>query len=113
MTHEPAYERFEAASPQGRSQRVEFKKAGFLTAGDQPELFFFLVDSSEVVVGVSGEALRQWQHSRHYLSREEKIDLAGLFLKQRIVAGMALVPENLYLGPAELERLLRELGFSS
>ena len=113
MTHEPAYERFEVSSPDGRRQRVEFKKAGFLTAGDQPELFFFQVDSSEVVVGVSGAALRQWQNSRHYLSREEKIDLAGLFLQQRMMAGKALVSENLYLGPAELERILRELGFSS
>ena len=113
MTREPAYQRFEVLSPQGRTVQVEFKKAGFLTAGDQPELFFFRLDSREVIICISGEALWNWQHFRRHLSREEKIDVTGLFLKQRMMAGMALVPENLFLGPAELERLLRELGFSS
>ena len=113
MTREPVYQHFEVLSPQGRTVRVDFKKAGFLTAGDQPELFFFRLDASEVIICISGEALWNWQKTYRYLSREEKIDVTGLFLKQRITAGTALVPENLFLGPAELERLLRELGFSS
>ena len=110
MAYEPVYERFEVMAPDGRPKTAQFKKAGFLAAGDQPELYFFGVDREQVVVGISGAALRQFQLDRRYLSREEKIDLAGLLLKQRIEAGLPLVSESLYIRGDELEGLARELG---
>jgi len=110
VTYEPRFERFDARGPDGRSRSVEFKKAGFLAAGDQPEVFFFHVDAGQVIVGVSGEALRQLQGRRRHLSREEKIDIAGLFLKERIEAGKELVAANLSVGGRELERLVSILG---
>lgn len=111
MTYQAALESFRAVDPQGRSHAVEFQKAGFLTAGEQPELYFFLVDGEEVVVGLSGEALRDLQHGRRYLTREQKIDVAGLHLKRQLQAGKALLPENLYVR-GELSELLKSLGIA-
>ena len=111
MTYQSALESYRVVDPQGRSHAVEFQKAGFLTTGDQPELYFFLVDGEEVVVGVSGEALRALQQGRRYLTREQKIDVAGLHLKRRLEAGKTLVPENLYVR-SELGGLLQDLGIA-
>ena len=90
-----------------------FKKAGRLAAGDQPELYFFEVAGLPAVVGVSGATLDDWQRSRRYLSREEKIDVAGFFLKQRIEAGDELVAERLFIQGPQLEELIRALGLVS
>ena len=113
MAYEPLYERFEAVGPKGQRLPVEFKKAGFLAMGDQPEVYFFRVADQEAIVGISGQSLRRFQQGRRYLSREEKIDLAGLLLKQRIETGMPLVSENLFIRDEELARLARELGLRS
>ncbi len=110
MAHEPLYERFEAAGPDGIRQAVEFKRSGFLALGDHPELFFFSVAGEEAVVGISGDALRRFQRGRRYLSREEKIDLAGLLLKQAIEAGKELVSENLIIRDEELAGLAGALS---
>ena len=110
MSYEPVYERFEVTGPDGQPRTAQFSKAGFLAAGDQPELYFFGVGGEEVVVGISGDALREFQRRRRYLSREEKIDLAGLLLKRRIEAGVPLVSENLYIWRGALQELVRELG---
>lgn len=113
MTYAPVYERFEAAGPDGRRHAVSFQKAGVLTAGDQPELYFFDLDGAGVVVGVSGEGLREFQRRRRSLSREEKIDLAGLVLKRQIEAGKPLARESLYIEGAALEGLVAELGLDA
>ncbi len=97
--------------PEGRRYAVEFLKAGFLTAGDQPELYFFRVAGEEVVVGMSGNSLKRFQQGRKSLSREAKIDLAGLLLKRQIEAGMALESKNLFLRDEELAKLAGDLGF--
>src|SRR5882757_8051802 len=97
--------------PDGRRFAVEFLKAGLLTAGDQPELYFFRVAGEEVVVGMSGDSLRRFQQGRKSLSREAKIDLAGLLLKRQIEAGMALESKNLFLRDEELAKLAGDLGF--
>ena len=110
MAYAPLYERFQAAGPDGQHRDVGFKKAGFLALGDQPELYFFSVAGDEAVVGISGQALRRFQQGRRCLSREEKIDLAGLLLKRRIEAGTPLVSENLFIRDEELAGLARELG---
>jgi hypothetical protein len=63
-----------------------------------------------VIVGISGDALRRFQNERRFLSREEKIDLAGLLLKRRIEDGVALEPPNLFLRDEQLAELAGELG---
>ena len=110
MKYEPRFERFEAVGPQGVRSTVAFLRAGFLTAGDRPELYFFSVDGDEVVVGISGNALRAFQRGRRFFSREEKIDLAGFLLKRRMEAGTALESQNLFLRDEELARIAAELG---
>jgi hypothetical protein len=112
MPYEPLYERFEAAGPDGQKTEVAFLKSGFLAAGDQPELYFFRLGEREVIVGISGQALLFLQKGRRYLSREEKIDVAGLFLQQRIRAGLPLVAKNLSIGEGELAALVGELGLA-
>ena len=109
MAYEPLYQSFRAWGPERQAKDVVFKKAGRLAAGDQPELYFFEVDGLPAVVGVSGAALDDWQRSRRYLSREEKIDVAGLFVKQRIEAGDELVAEKLFIRGPQLEELIRAL----
>jgi hypothetical protein len=110
LVYEPVYERFEAAGPTGIRRAVEFKKSGFLAWGDQPELYFFRVEQEDAVVGISGDALRRFQRGRRYFSREEKIDLAGLYLKQAIEAGKELVSDNLLIRDEELAGLAGALG---
>src|SRR5580704_13366636 len=108
MTYEPSWEHFEATGPGGKRLAVEFIRAGFLTAGDQPELYFFSVAGEQVVVGISGSALRRFEEGRR-LSREEKTDLAGLLLKRQIEAGTTLDSQNLFLRDSELAKFAREL----
>ncbi len=113
MAYGPVYERFEAVSPDGQRRTVEFRKAGFLAMGDQPELYFFRVADEDAVVGISGQALRRFQQGRRYLTREEKIDLAGLLLKRRIEAGAPLVSEHLFIRDEVLAGLASDLGLLS
>ena len=110
MAYESLYENFEAAGQDGHARRIVFKRAGTLAAGDRPELYFFEVNQRPAVVSVSGDALTAWQRANRYLSREEKIDVAALFLKQRIEHGLDLVAENLGIAQAELASLVRALG---
>jgi len=110
VEYESRYEVFEATGQDGATRRVAFQKAGILAAGNQPELYFFEVNARLVVVGVSGEALASWQRSKRFLSREEKIDMAGLFVKHCMEQSREPVAEKLFIGPAELESLLAALG---
>jgi hypothetical protein len=112
MTYEPSWERFEATEPGGKRLPVQFIRAGVLTAGDQPELYFFSVAGEQVVVGISGSALRRFEEGRR-LSREEKTDLAGLLLKRQIEAGTTLDSQNLFIRDSELAKLASDLGFPS
>jgi hypothetical protein len=111
VSYESRFERFEAAGPDGAQFAVEFRRAGFLTAGDRPELYFFRVAGDEVVVGISGSALQKFEQGRRRLTREEKIDVAGLWLRRQIVAGAASDSENLLVRDRELAELAGELGF--
>jgi hypothetical protein len=119
MKYEPLWERFEAIAPDGTPWTVQFVRAGFLTLADRPELYFFRVargvDASpkaaeEVVVGISGESLARFEKPRRRLSREEKIDVAGLLLKRSIEVGKALDSTNLFIRDDELAALAAELG---
>lgn len=110
MPYESQWERFDAVGPDRQRRAVQFLKAGMMAAGDQPELYFFSVAGEQVVVGISGGALRRFQQPRRYLSREEKIDLAGLLLKRCIEAGAALEPQNLFLRDEQLAQLANDLG---
>ena len=119
MKYEPLWERFEAVAPDRTQCLVCFLRAGFLTLGDRPELYFFRVTAApeasksaaeEVAVGISGEALKRFENSRRRLSREEKIDLAGLLLKKNIEAGKALDSSYLFIRDDELAALAGELG---
>ena len=109
MKYEPRYERFEAQGPGGRNLPVEFRRAGFLTLGDSPELYFFAVAGDEIVVGISGSALKRVEQGRR-LSREEKIDLTGLWLKRQIEAGVTLDSQNLFLRDEELAKMAGSLS---
>ncbi|MGO9641238.1 MAG: hypothetical protein ACLP1Y_08045 [Candidatus Acidiferrales bacterium] len=111
MRYEPLYERFEASGAEGKRRSVEFVKSGFLTVGDRPELFFFRVDGEEAVVGISGGALDRFQTGRRRFSREEKVDLAGLWLKRQLEAGTPLDSAHLLLRDEDLGRTAAELGF--
>lgn len=119
MKYEPLWERFEAIGPEGTPWAVRFLRAGFLTLGDRPELYFFRVTraadaaesaNQEVAVGISGDALKRFEKDRRRLSREEKIDLAGLQLKKNMEAGKTLDSGNLFIRDQELADLARELG---
>jgi hypothetical protein len=110
VKYEPRFERFEALGPDGQPRAVEFVRAGFLTGGDYPELYFFRVASEETVVGLSGSALKRFEQGRRRLTREEKIDLAGAWLKRQIEAGVALDSKNLFLRDDEVARMAGELG---
>jgi len=104
------FERFECRAADGSSIAVEFLRAGTLTAGDRPELYFFRHGGEEVVVGLSGAALDAVQQARRF-SREEKIDVAGLHLQRQIEAGRPLDSTALFVRGEELQGLLQELGF--
>jgi hypothetical protein len=110
MKYEPRFERFEVIGPEGRQLAVEFRRAGFLTSGDTPELYFFRVAGEEAVIGISGSALKRFEQGRRRLSREEKIDLAGLWLKRQIEAGVALDSQNLFLRDEELAGMAGDLS---
>ena len=112
MKYEPRFERFEVLGPDGQLRAVEFRRAGFLTSGDTPELLFFRVAGEEVVVGISGSALKRFEQGRR-LSREEKIDLAGLWLKRQIEAGVALDSQNLFLRDEELAGMAGDLSIQA
>ncbi len=113
MKYEPRFERFEVPGPGGQLRVVEFRRAGFLTLGDSPELYFFQVAGEEVVVGISGSALKRFEQGRRRLSREEKVDLAGLWLKRQMQAGLALDSQNLFLRDEELAGMAGDLSIQA
>jgi len=118
MKYEPLWERFEAIAPDGTRCAVQFLRAGFLTLGDRPELYFFRVTraadapeaAEEVAIGLSGAALERFEKPGRSLSREEKIDLAGLLLKKNMEAGKTLDSNHLFIRDNELASLASELG---
>jgi hypothetical protein len=112
MTYEPVYERFEVLAPDGNHFEVNFVRAGVLTQGDRPELFFFHVNGEETVVGISGLSLARFERGRSRLSREQKIDVTGRWLKRQIEAGMLLDSRSLYIQDDELAHLASELDFT-
>jgi hypothetical protein len=112
VTYEAIYERFVVAGPDGSPQEVRFVRAGFLTQGDRPELFFFQVNGEETVVGISGLSLAHFERGRSRLSREQKIDVAGRWLKRQIEAGLPLDSRSLYIQDDELANLASELDFT-
>jgi hypothetical protein len=113
VKYEPRFERFEVQGPDGQFRSVEFRRAGFLTLGDTPELYFFAVAGQEAVVGISGSALKRFEQGRRRLSREEKIDLAGLWLKRQIEAGAALDSQNLFLRDEALAGMAGDLSIQA
>ncbi len=114
MAYESIYENFEVARAGGNPLRVIFKKAGVLAGVDQPELYFFEVDGERAIVAVESGALGQWQKMNHYLSREEKIDVAGLFLKRALESeSVSTTKLNLLVGEAELEEMVASLGLAA
>jgi hypothetical protein len=108
--YEPAYEEFEAARPEEQPRRVKFVKAGLLAGAEPTELYFFDAEGERLIVAVSSGALRAWQVAARYLSREEKIDIAGLYLKRRLEAESAPAAESLMLGEEELVECIHMLG---
>jgi hypothetical protein len=112
MTYEPIYERFEVVGPNGAPLEVSFVRAGFLTQGDRPELFFFRVGGEEAVVGISGASLARFERGRSRLSREQKIDVTGRWLKRQMEAGLPLDSRSLYIQDDELANLASELDFT-
>jgi hypothetical protein len=109
MMYEPRFERFEVRGPDGRESLAEFLRAGTLTVGDRPELYFFKMAGEEFAVGISGSALKTFEKSRR-LSREEKIDIAGLMLRRQLEAGVGLDSQNLFIRDEVLAELAAELG---
>ena len=89
-----------------------FVKSGFLTVGDRPDLVFFRVGGEETVVGISGASLGRFQRGRRRLSCEEKVDLAGLWLKRRLGTGALLDSAHLLLRDEELGRVAEDLGLA-
>ena len=112
MTYEPIYERFEVVGPDGKHLEVNFVRAGFLTQGDRPELFFFRVNGEETVVGISGASLARFERGRSRLSREQKIDVTGRWLMRQMEAGSLLDSRSLYIQDDELANLASELDFT-
>jgi hypothetical protein len=126
MTYDPIYERFEVVGPDGSRLEINFVRAGFLTQGDRPELFFFRVNGEETVVGISGSSLARFERGRNCLSREQKIDVTGRWLKRQIEAclagrqtgppageaGLPLDSRSLYIQDDELANLASELDFT-
>ena len=112
MTYEPIYERFEVVGPGGTRLEIHFVRAGFLAQGDRPEVFFFRVHGEETVVGISGGSLSRFERGRKRLSREQKIDITGRWLKRQIEAGSDLDSRSLYIQDDELANLAGELDFT-
>src|ERR1700688_1821729 len=111
MTYEPIYERFEVEGPDGNRLEINFVRAGFLAQGDRPELFFFRVNGEETVVGISGTSLTRFERGRSRLTREQKMDVAGRWLKRQMEAGSPLDSRSLYIQDDELANLANELDF--
>ena len=111
MTYKPLYERFDISGPDGNPLGVEFVRAGFLAQGDRPELFFFRVNGEETAVGISGASLARFERGRRCLTREQKIDVAGRWLKRQVEAGGPLDSGSLYIRDDELANLADELDF--
>jgi hypothetical protein len=109
VIYESIYERFEVVGPDGGRLTVDFLRAGFLAQGDRPELFFFRVNGEETVVGISGVSLARFERGRRRLTREQKIDVAGRWLKRQIEAGLPLDSRSLYIQDDELAYLANEL----
>jgi len=112
MTYEPIYERFEVDEPDGNRREVFFVRAGTLAQGDRPELFFFRVGGEEVVVGISGSSLTRFERGRKRLTREQKIDVTGRWLKRQMEAGLYLDSRSLYIQDDELANLAGELDYT-
>jgi hypothetical protein len=112
MTYEPLYERFEVLGSDGTRLGVQFVRSGFLAQGDRPELFFFRINEEETVVAISGASLARFERGRRRLSREQKIDLAGRWLKRQIEAAMPLNSGSLYIQDDELAYLGNELDIT-
>jgi hypothetical protein len=112
MTYEPLYGRFEVLAAGGTRLGVKFIRSGFLAQGDRPELFFFEINGEEAVVGISGASLARFESGRHRLSREQKIDVAGRWLKRQMEAGKPLNSGSLYIQDDELANLAIELNFT-
>lgn len=89
---------------------MEFENAGFLGAGDQPELFFFRFNSERIGVAISGSSLDEWQHEHRRLSRKDKIDAPKLWVQQKLEAGKTLIAENSYIQAAELDESVASAG---
>jgi len=109
MAYVPKYERFECAGADGSRRDVGFIRSGFLAQGDRPELFFFRVNGEETVVDISGASLARFEHGRRRLTREQKIDVAGRWLRRQIQAGLPLDSRSLYIQDDELANLANEL----
>ena len=113
MSYQASHERFQVAGPHGETFSVEFVRAGFLAQADRPELFFFRVhgrvNGEEAVVGISGASLTRFERGRPHLTREQKINITGSWLKRQIEAGMPLDSRNLYIQDNELANLAGEL----
>jgi hypothetical protein len=112
MPYESIYGRFEVVGPDGSRLEIIFVRAGFLTEGDRPELFFFRVHGEETVVGISGLSLARFERGRSRLSREQKIDITGRWLKRQMEAGLLLDSRSLYIQDDELANLASELDFT-
>jgi hypothetical protein len=90
---------------------IQFQRALVFPAGDRMELFLFSDGEELLVVGLSGSGLEELTvELGHVPSREEKVDLAGLFLKEKIDAGEPLVPEELTMRAGDLKQIARKLG---
>src|SRR5579864_6029091 len=111
MSYESLYERFDVVGPDGNRMAVQFIRSGFLAQGDWPELFFFRTNGEETVVGISGASLTRFERGRNRLTREQKIDVAGRWLKRQMEAGAPLDSRSLYIQDDELANLANELNF--
>lgn len=63
------------------------------------------------MVGISGKSLTRFERGRSRLTREQKIDVAGRWLKRQLEAGSPLDSRSLYIQDDELANLANELDF--
>ena len=63
------------------------------------------------MVGISGSSLTRFERARNRLTREQKIDVAGRWLKRQMEAGSPLDSRSLYIQDDELANLANELDF--
>ena len=112
MTYEPHLRAVaRLVGPDGQRREVEFVRAGFLAQGDRPEIFFFRVNGEETVVGISGAASLDSSRGGR-AAREQKIDVAGRWLKRQMEAGAPLDSRSLYIQDDELANLANELDLT-